>query len=145
MRFSHIYVIPDQGGIRGGDLYDKWGNLTYFADVTALVEKTSTAVNKTVNVKSHTRSRWMNDPAPFTVSATVLERTYGGGQAKGAVPGKTVTLGSDIGLPGQEIRDFQYTGTISALSAWLKTTSKMLIELRGPTGALFATIPGSTP
>lgn len=145
MAYAHVYVIPDQNGIRGGDLYDKWGNLTFFADVTALVDKTRVSVDKSVTVKQHSRSRWMNDPAPFTVSATVYERTYGGGRSKGAIPGYTVTLGSDIGLPGEEIRDFQYTGTVSALSAWLKTTANMLIELRGPTGALFATIPGAAP
>ena len=56
MAYAHVYVIPDQGGIRGGDLYDKWGNLTFFADVTALVDKTRAAVDKSVTVKQHSRN-----------------------------------------------------------------------------------------
>lgn len=145
MKVAHIWEIPDQGATRGGDLYDVNGNLTYFADTTGLTDKTRTGVDKQVDVKAHTASRFMRDPAPFQVSATSYERSYGGGRAKGALPGYTVTLVSDAGLPGQEVRSFQFTGTMSALSAWLVTTAKMQVDLYGKTGALNATIPAATP
>ena len=145
MKVAHIWEIPDQGATRGGDLYDVNGNLTYFADTTGLTDKTRSGVDKQVSVKAHTASRFMRDPAPYQVSATVYERSYGGGRAKGALPGYTVTLVSDAGLPGEETRSFQYTGSMSALAAWLVTTAKMQVDLYGKTGALNATIPAATP
>ena len=145
MKVAHAWEIPDQNTLRGGVLYDRWGNLEYFADTTGLTDKTSTAVEKSVSVKPSSAVRWMRDPAPYTRQATGYTRSYGGGRNKGALPGYTVTLISDVGTVSQEVREFQYTGTLSALSAWLKTTAKMLIELRGPSGALNAEIPGVTP
>lgn len=145
MNVLHIWEIPDQLTMRGGDLYDRWGNLTYFADTSTLVDKTSTGIDKSVNVKSHTRGGFMRDPARSTVSATAYTRSYGGGRSKGALPGYTVTFVSDAGLPGQQQRNFQYTGTLSALVAWLKDEAKMQVDIYGPTGALTATVPAATP
>lgn len=145
MQVTHIWEIPDQLQMRGGDFYDRWGNLTYFANTTLLVDKTRTGVDKAVTVKSHTRGGFMRDPARSTVSATAYTRSYGMGRNKGALPGYTVTFVSDAGLPGMERRDFQYTGTLSALVAWLKDTAKMQVDVYGPTGALTATVPAATP
>ena len=145
MKVNHIWEIPDQGAMRGGDLFDTWGNLTYFADTAGLTDKTRTGVDKSINVKAHTASRFMRDPAPYQVSATAYERSYGNGRNKGALPGYTVTFISDAGLPGEETRQFQYTGTLSALVAWLKTTAKMLVDVYGPRGSLSASVPAASP
>ena len=145
MKVNHIWIIPDQGAMRGGDLYDTYGNLTYFADTAGLTDKTRTGVDKQVSVKAHTASRFMRDPAPFQVAPTVYERSYGNGRNKGALPGYTVTFVSDAGLPGEEVRQFQYTGTLSALVAWLKTTAKMLVDVYGPRASLTASVPAATP
>lgn len=145
MRVNYIWVIPDQLQMRGGDLYDMNGNLTYFADTSLLVNKSNAVVDKAVNVKAHTASRFMQDPAPYQVAATAYTRSYGGGRSKGALPGYTVTFVSDGGLPGEEKRQFQYTGTLSALVAWLKDEAKMQVEVYGPTGRLTATVPAATP
>lgn len=145
MNVKHIWEIPDQLGMRGGDLYDRWGNLTYFADTSLLVDKVNSPVDKQISVKAHTASRFMRDPAPFNRQATVYERSYGLGQKKGALPGYTVTFVSDAGLPGEEKRDFQYTGTLSALNAWLGDTAKMLVDVYGPSGSLSMSVPASTP
>lgn len=145
MNAQHIWVIPDQGTMRGGELYDRWGNLTYFADTAGLDDKTTAGVDKQVNVKAHSASRFMRDPAPYQVSATAYTRSYGNGQSKGAFPGYTVTFVSDAGLPGEEKRDFTITCTMSALVAWLKTTAKMQVEIYGPTGSMAARVPAATP
>ncbi len=145
MKVAKVYEIPDQGGIRGGDLYDVHDNLTYFADVTSLVEKSSIAATKTVNVKASSAQRWMRDPAPFQRSATAYERSYGGGRNKGALPGYTITLVSDAGLPGEERRQFQYTGTLSAFVAWLITTAKMKVDIYGPSGSFNAYVNATSP
>jgi len=145
MKVAHIWEIPDQSSMRGGDLYDTYGNLDYFADTAGLTDKTATGVDKAITVKAHTASRFMRDPAPYSVSATGYTRSYGNGRNKGALPGYEVVFVSDAGLPGEERRSFQYTGTLSALVAWLKDEAKMLVEVYGPTGALNATVPAATP
>ena len=142
---NHIWEIPDQLQMRGGDLYDMWGNLTYFADTAGLVDKTRTGLDKQINVKAHTSSRFMRDPAPYQVGATAYTRSYGNGRYKGALPGYTVTFISDAGLPGEETRQFQFTGTLSALVAWLKDTAKMQVAVYGPSGSLTALVPAATP
>lgn len=140
---NHIYVIPDQGGTTGGDLYDRWGNLSFFADVTSLTDKTRSAVDKSVTVKSHSRNSFMRDPAPTNVGAFAYSASFGLRRSKGGYPGDVITLVSDLGLPGQEKRTFHYTGSMSALVAWLKTTAKMQINLFGPTNAPYDPIPAA--
>ena len=144
MAYQHIYVIPDQGSMTGGDFYDRYGNLEYFADVAGLTDKTQTGADKLINVKAHTRGSFMRDPAPSSVSASIASVSVGIRQSKG-IPGKTVTLMSDVGLPGQEKAQFQWTGSMSALVAWLKTTAKFQVHLVGPTGTPYDPIPGATP
>lgn len=145
MAYAHIYEIPDQGSMRGGDLYDRYGNLTYFADVTALVDKTQSGSDISVTKKQHTRSLFMNSATKVSVAATAYSTSVGLRQSKGAVPGYTVTIQDDNGLLAPEIRQFQYTGTMSALVAWLKTTAKMLLVVHGPTGTPYDPIPGVSP
>ena len=145
MKVAHIWEIPDQLSMRGGDLYDTYGNLTYFADTTTLTDKTRTGVDKAISVKAHTASRFMRDPAPYSVNATGYTRSYGNGRNKGALPGYEVVFVSDAGVPGEERRSFQYTGTLSALVAWLKDNAKMLVDVYGPSGSLTATVPAATP
>ena len=145
MKVAHAWVIPDQGLMRGGVLYDRWGNLEYFADTTGLTDKTSTGAEKSVAVKPSTAVRWMRDPAPYTRQATGYNRVFGGGRNKGALPGYTVTFVSDAGTVSEEVREFQYTGTLSAFTTWLKTTAKFQVDVYGPSGALNASVPGASP
>ena len=145
MKVEHIYVIPATGGMDGGDLYDKFGNLTYFADVTALTDKTFGGVDTQYIRPSHKRNHFMRDTAPVTVAEHPVILSRFNAPKKGALPGYTITLVSDAGLPGEETRQFQYTGTISGLVAWLKTTAKMLVDVYGPTGSLVTSVPASTP
>lgn len=138
MTYSHIYVIPDQGAMKGGDLYDKFGNLTYFADVTALTDKTQTGVDKQISRSAHTRDHFMGDPAPSSVVASTVNVSVGLRQSKGATPGITITL-----VSGDEKRDFGWTGTMSALVAWLKSTAKVTINLYGDKGTPYDPIPAA--
>ena len=133
-KVSNIFVIPDQGNMTGGDFYDKFGNLTYFADVAALEDKTAVGADLQVSVKAHTKGAFMRDPAPSSVPATTRYVSSNIRQSKGAIPGYTVTFLSNAGAAEEEKRQFQYTGTMSALVAWLKTTAKVDIQLFGPTG-----------
>ena len=134
MTYQHIYVIPDQGTLKGGDLYDKFGNLAFFADVTALVDKTQTGYDLSVAVGASTRGRFMRDPAPYTVAANTRYVSMNIRQTKGGIPGVTITLVSPGSGGGIERRQFGWTGSMSALYAWLKTTANIEINMFGPTG-----------
>ena len=136
MKAANIYVIPDSSNIKGGDLYDKFGNLSYFADVTGLDDKTKTGADISPSVSAHSRNSFMRDPAPSSVSAHTRYLSTGLRQSKGGFPGVGITLDD-----GVERRDFSYTGTMSGLVAWLKTTAKHKITLYGPTGTPYDTIP----
>lgn len=136
MAYAHIYVIPDTLDAKGGDFYDKYGNLEYFADTAGLTDKTTTGYDVTSTVKAHTREHFMRDPAPSNVTTFSRFASVGIRQIKGAVPGYTVTL-TDV----DEKREFQYTGTMSGLVAWLKTTAKVDIQLIGPSGTPYDPIP----
>ena len=144
MKAAKIWVIPNQGTMRGGDLYDRYDNFEYFADTTALTEKISSAVDKQIARKALSRSAFMRDPAPASVGATTYERSVGLYGSKGGYPGRAVVFVSDAGLPGEERRQFSWTGTMSALVAWLKTTANMAIELYVD-GTPYFSIPAKTP
>lgn len=135
MKATNIYVIPDSSNIKGGDLYDKFGNLSYFADVDGLEDKATTGADISPSVSAHSRNSFMRDPAPSSVKAHTRYVSTGLRQSKGGFPGFVITL-SD----GVETRDFSYTGTMSGLVAWLKDNAKVDISLYGPTGTPYDTI-----
>lgn len=139
MSYDHIYVIPDQGNMKGGLLYDKYSNLSYFADVTRLEDKTQTGVDLEVNVTGYSRGRFMRDPAPRSIAPQTRNVSMGIRQTKGAIPGYTVTLDDGI-----ERRRFQYTGSMSGLYAWLKTTARVDVSLYGKTGTPYDPIQASS-
>ena len=140
MAYAHIWVIPDQTVYKGGDLYDKYDNLKYFADTTGLEDKALGGSDVPVSVSGHSRQHFMRDPAPTTVAATTRQTYQGVRQTKGAIPGVTVTLHDGI-----EKREFQWTGTMAALYNWLKANAIKDITLFGPTGAPYDPIPTATP
>ena len=144
MTYQHIYEIPNQGNLTGGDLYDKFGNLSFFADVTGLVDKTQTGVDLTVPVKAFNRERFMRDPAPYSVAASTRYVSMNIRQTKGGIPGVTITLvGQDIGGPVEK-RQFGWTGSMSAIAAWLRANANIPINMYGPTGTPYDPIPAST-
>ena len=135
-KYQHAYIIPDGAEIKGGTLYDRWGNLAYFADVTGLTDKAQTAKDKQSAVKTHSRNRFMNSKGSSSIP--VHDRFYSIGlrQTKGALPGFNITLKDDV-----EMRVFTYDGNMSGLVAWLKTKASVDIELFGPTGTPYDPIP----
>ena len=122
--------------MKGGDIYDKFGNLSYFADVTGLDDKTQDGADKQVQVAGHRRKAFMRDDENREVRSHTRYLSVGLRRTKGGYPGVGITL-SD----GTETRDFSWTGTMSGLVAWLKTTAKVDIDLYGPTGTPYDTIP----
>ena len=133
MAYEKIYIIPDQaaGKYKGGELWDRYGNFEYFADVEALTEKTSQGgKDMEIEVQAHSRLPYLNSKVEISVPKHTRYVVTGNSQPKGAKPGYTVTL-----VDSQEKRRFQYTGTMSALYTWLKANAAVDVTLYGPTGA----------
>lgn len=140
MAYSNIYVIPDQGNYKGGDLYDRYGNLEYFAAVDALEDKTLGGMDMQIPVKAHTRRPYMQAKSTISIPASTRYTVGGVRQTKGAIPGVTVTLADDA-----EKRQFQWTGTMSALYSWLEANANVAFFLYGPTGTPYDKIDPDAP
>ena len=136
MKVTNIYVIPDTGTYKGGKLFDRWGNLSYFADVTGLEEQDGNDADSTYSVKAHTRLPYMRAKGSINVSGHARKVVQGVRGTKGALPGYTVTLADDT-----EKRNFQYTGTMSCLYMWLKSKAKKDVTLYGKRGTPYQEIP----
>ena len=85
---SHAFVIPDVGPFKGGVLYDKFGNLDYFADVSGLEDLTKTGEDLQISVNSANVSYYMRSKAKFTRKATTAYKSTGIQLLKGAIPGQ---------------------------------------------------------
>ena len=138
-KYKHAYVIPDGAKIKGGVLYDRWGNFSYFADVEALTDKANTAADKESTVKAHSRARFMNSKGESSIPQSTRNYSVGLRQTKGALPGFNITLSDD-----KESRVFTYDGSMSGLVAWLKTKAKVDIEMYGSTGTPYDPIPAAS-
>jgi len=139
-KYSHAYVIPDQGDLKGGILYDKWDNFEWFATTDSLDDQASLAIDRTSEVQAHPRSRFMNSKGKSSVPKHSRNFTSGILQSKGALPGHTITLQANDDLGGEEIRDFTYDGGNSALYKWLQTNCKRNMTMYGERGTPYVPI-----
>lgn len=137
-KYQHAYVIPTQGPLPGGVLYDKFDNFKYFADVVGLVDKTQTEEEKAIPVAASSVSYYMRSKAKFQRSASTANKTVGVQLPKGAIPGHTITLED-----ASEKRQFQYDGNDSGLYAFLKAAAKVEITMYGPRGTAYTSIPAA--
>lgn len=135
-KYAHAYVIPDVGPFRGGVLYDKFGNLEYFADVSGLEDLTKTGTDKVIDVKQHDKQYYMRSKGKYSVKSHQAYKSTGVQLLKGAIPGHTLTL-----VSGDEKRQFQYDGNDSKFYSWLKDNSKVVIDMYGPSGTPYVQIP----
>lgn len=138
-KYEHAYVIPDVGPWKGGVLYDKFGNLSYFADVADLEDKTKTGEDKVISVRNHEKSYYMRSQSKYGVKLSTAYKSVGVQLLKGAIPGHTITL-----VSGDEKRQFQYDGNDSQLYAWIKANAKVIIDMYGPSGTPYVQIPVAT-
>ena len=135
-KYSHAFVIPDVGPWKGGVLYDKFGNLEFFADVAGLEDLTKSGTDKVIEVRNHEKKYYMRSKAKYGVKLTQAYKSVGIQIAKGAIPGHTITL-----VSGDEKRQFQYNGNDSQLYAWLGSNAKVIIDMYGPSGTPYVQLP----
>ena len=98
-----------------------WGihaNINYFIEETLVGDSVEGVVNKSTSVKSHSRRRYVGDPAPINVDGHPREFMYDPGRKVGnALPGFSFILDD-----GTEKRQFTLQGDVMDLHAWLLTT-----------------------
>ena len=130
MAYSHIYVLPENAAYGSPEVYDRWGNLAHFADVTGLEDKvTDGGTDAVVAVKAHSRKPYLNSKVEISVPAQSRNVMTGVRQTKGAIPGKTVTLVSPT-----EKRQFQVVGNLSGFYGWLMANNLVEVQMYGPSG-----------
>ena len=129
MKVKQIYTIPDTGTYQGGKLYDRWDNFKYFADVTGLESSDEGQADATYSVKSHTRLPYMRAKSTISVAQHARKVMTGVRGTKGALPGYTITLEDDT-----EKRNFQWTGSMSCMYAFLLDKAKVDVVLYGKRG-----------
>ena len=135
-KYQHAFVIPDVGPWSGGVLYDKFGNLEFFADVADLEDLTKTGEDKQIPVKKADVRYYMRSKGKYSRKETTAYKSVGIQLLKGAIPGHTITL-----VSGTEKRQFQYNGNDSQLYAWLGENSKVIIDMYGPSGTPYVQLP----
>jgi len=119
-------------------IYAEQANLNYF--LTTAIEPASAGaiVNKTASVKSHTRRKYVGDPAPSNIPETDRTYMYDPGRKVGnALPGQPFILDD-----GVEKRQMTFSGNVIDLHAFLMSDAKMELKLY-TTGARYV-IPKST-
>lgn len=110
-----------------GDL----ANINYFLNTPLTPDSTTGVVNKTANVKAHTRRRYSGDNNPVNVSANTREFLYDPGRRNGsALPGNPFILAD-----GTETRSFMYTGDFVDLHAFFVGDAKMDLVLYSQSAA----------
>jgi len=141
-------ILPHTVTPAGGNpitLYGETANLNFFL-TTPLVPDTAGAVtNKTASVKAHTRRQYPGDPTPINVSATVKEYMEDPGRRSGrGLPGRTIYIIGDVGLPGEEKRAFTLRGDWMDFHAFMTGEAKMQVKIVNKSGA-WSMIDGVTP
>ena len=134
---TNVYVLPDQDIYNGGKIYDRWGNLSYFADVDSLADEvTDGGADSVFEVGAHSRLPYINSKAEISVKKHDRAVVTGVRQTKGALPGKVFTLQDD-----KEMRDFTTTATLSAVYTWLKKEAKVNLTMYSDKGTPYDPIP----
>ena len=140
-KYTHAYVIPAQGDLAGGVLYDRWDNFSWFCAVDGLDDLASLAIDRTSTVKSHSRARFMNSKGRISVPQHDRNFTSGITGTRGALPGHTITLQATSDLGAVEKRNFTYDGGMSGLVKYLKANAAKDLDLWGMGGSVYDPIP----
>lgn len=124
-------------------IYGETANINYFLK-TSLTPVTDAGVtNKQVLAKAYQRRQYPGDTTLINMPATSREVLIDPSRKTGnGLPGRSIKLVGDMGLPGEETRQFTLVGRWVDFHAWLATQAKMQIHAYNHTGARY-TIPAA--
>jgi hypothetical protein len=140
-------TIPAAGGRNAFTIYTPYlANLNHFLKTPLTAADLPPVTNKQVTVKSHTRRQYPGDLTPINVATASREFLVDPGRRSGnGLPGRTIVLVGDAGLPGEERRAFTLKGRWVDFHAWLKTNASMQIIAINNTGASYTIPAAGTP
>jgi hypothetical protein len=141
-------IVKHKAGTSTPPLYiwAETANINYFLTSALTPVAAGGVVDKVSGVKAHARRQYPGDSTPINVAGSVREYVYDPGARNGsALPGKTFTLISDYGLPGEEKRQFTYQGRFLDLHGFLSNNVKFQVRLYGPTGKRYIIDKPGTP
>ena len=136
MAYTKIWEINDGGVYGEGKIFDRWDNLKFFVKTDGLTDLTKTGKDVVSTVKAHSRPAYMGAKSKSSVQSHSRYSMQGVRQTKGAIPGYTVTL-----VGGDEKRQFQFTGNMSALVQYVKDNAKIEVTIYGKRGTPYDPIP----
>jgi hypothetical protein len=129
-------TIPAAGGRKEFSLFGELTNMNYFLKTPVTADASQGPSVKQVTVKPHTRRRYPGDPAPINVSGAQREFLVDPTRRSGSgLPGRTITLVSDYGLPNEERRSFTLYGNWVDFHAWLIGKAKYALRAYNNSGA----------
>ena len=107
-------------------IYGETANINYFLK-TSLTPVTDAGVtNKQVLAKAYQRRQYPGDTTLINMPATAREVLIDPSRKSGnGLPGRSIRLVADAGLPGEESRKFTLVGRWVDFHAWLATKAKM--------------------
>lgn len=130
------FVIPADGTRGKLTIYAEPANLNYFLKTPLTSTADAGVSNKQVAVKAHQRRQYPGDQTQINVPASQREFMVDPSRRSGAaLPGRSIVLVGDYGLPGEEKRQFTLVGRWVDFHAWLATKAKMQIRAYNNTGA----------
>lgn len=133
---TEAHVIPASGGREELVIYGETANINYFLNSPLTPASLAAVSNKTTSVKAHTRRQYPGDQSAINVGQTAREYMDDPGRRSGrGLPGRTITLISEYGLPNQEIRQFTLKGRWMDFHSWLSTEAKYQTRMVNNTGA----------
>ena len=137
------FTIPAASGRNAFVIYAEKANINFFIKTPLTDSDAGTFSNKQVAVKAYQRRQYPGDTALSNVPATYKEILVDPTRKSGnGLPGRSVVLLADAGLPGEERRQFTVKGRWVDFHAWLVTNAKMQIHAFNNTGAR-STIPAA--
>lgn len=137
------FVIPAAGGRNAFTIYGELANINHFLKTPLTAAAAGNFTNKQVAVKAHQRRQYPSDTALSNIPATSREVLVDPTRKSGSgLPGRTVVLVGDAGLPGEERRAFTLKGRWVDFHAWLVSNASMQIHAYNNSGAR-TTIPAA--
>lgn len=137
------HVVAGAGGRQGFTIYGETANINYFLKTPLTPATAQGATNKQVAVKAFQRRQYPGDTTLINIPATQREVLVDPTRKSGnGLPGRSVVLVGDAGLPGEERRQFTLVGRWVDFHAYLVANAKMQIHAYNSTGAR-STIPAA--
>lgn len=139
----HSFTLSGEGTKNPCVIYGEKANIEYFVKASMTPDVVNGVVNKQVTRSGYSRRQYPGDTTPVGVGGSVAEYVVDPSRKSGAaLPGRSIRLVADPGMPNEESRVFTLKGRWIDFHAWLRANAKMLIHAYNSSGARY-TIPAS--